>query len=58
MKMLGEVKITIQDPSVVVDPATYTFTVSFTFGATELQITAVDDQTHQQAQTTVAFVAD
>lgn len=58
MRRLGEVKITVEDPAKVTNPDTYTFTVSFTFGGTELQATAVDDQTQKQAQTSVVFVAE
>ena len=58
MRKLGNVAISIDNPSAVTDPEKCSFTVSFMFGSTEMKATAVDDQTHKQVQTTVAFVAE
>lgn len=48
--------IDIPNPSVVDDK--YGFSVSFTFGTTELTVSAIDDQTGRQATVSVAFSAE
>ena len=58
MKRVAEVTLHIADPTRVTDPEAYSFTVSFMLGGTELTITAVDDQTQKQVQTTAIFVAE
>ena len=56
MRRLGDFTIFVLDPSVVDDK--YSFSVSFTFGSTELAVSAVDDQTQQEAHACVVFVAE
>lgn len=58
MRELGQVTLNITDPSKVIAPEAYRFTVNFMFGGSELTLTAVDDQTKQQVQTRVVFVAE
>ena len=58
MRKLGELTLHIADPSKVVDPEAYTFTVSFMLGGSELGVTAVDDQTKKEVKTTIMFVAE
>lgn len=58
MKKIGNVKLDIADPSKVLDPDTYKFTVNFKLGGSELTATAIDNQTNLEVQTTVIFVAD
>ena len=45
--------LVIADP-----PESYTITVSFSFGSTEFRVVAKDDQTGQEVQTNVVFIAD
>ena len=57
MQHLGKICIKIDDPSCVTDPDTYGLSVSFTFGASQLMVSGIDNQTNRQAQTTVTFTA-
>lgn len=58
MKKVGSVTLDIADPKKVTDPDAYNFTVNFRLGGSELTATAINDQTKQEVQTTVIFVAE
>ena len=58
MKKVGDVTLHIADPSKVTDPDAYKFTVNFLLGGSELTVTAIDDQTQKEVQTSVIFIAE
>lgn len=58
MKKVGAIILDIADPTKVIDPDAYKFTVNFRLGGSELTATAMDNQTKQEVQTTVIFVAE
>lgn len=58
MRKLATLQLTISDPSRVDPPRQYGILVSFSFGATELEVHAYDQQTREEVQTSVVFVAE
>ena len=58
MRKLATLTMTVSDPSKVICPDEYRICVRFSFGATELEVTAYDMQTEEEVQTSVVFVAD
>lgn len=58
MRKLATLQLTISDPSRVDPPREYAVLVSFSFGAAELQVHAYDQQTREEVQTSVVFVAE
>ena len=58
MRKLATLTMTISDPSKVDPPIEYGVLVSFSFGATELEVTAYDEQNKEEVQTSVVFVAN
>ena len=58
MRHVASLQVTFDDPALVDPPEEYKVRVSFSFGTTELRVTAVDEQTGWAAHTEVVLVAD
>ena len=58
MRQTAIMRLNIDDPTKVDPPESYKFTVKFSFGSTEFRVVAKDDQTGQEVQTDVVFIAD
>lgn len=58
MRKLAKMSVVIKDPTMVDPPDQYSLNVSFTFGDAELRAYAVDEQTGEEAETSVVFIAD
>ena len=58
MRKTAIMSLNISDPTKVDPPESYKITVSFSFGSTEFHVVAKDNQTGQEVQTDVVFIAD
>ena len=57
MRKLAELTMPISDPSKVDPPRSYSMLVKFSFGANEMEVTAYDEQTKEEVETSVVFIA-
>ena len=58
MRKIGILHLVIKDPTKVERPRDYSLTVGFSFGASEFKAVARDDQTGEEVQTNIVFIAD
>ena len=58
MRKIATTVLDIEDPTKVDPPRWYKLAVSFTFGASEFQASARDEQTVKEVKTSVVFIAD
>ena len=58
MRKLAQLTLPISDPSKVDPPRNYNMLVKFSFGATEMEVTAYDEQTKEEVETSMVFIAD
>ncbi len=58
MRKVATIVLDIEDPTKVDPPRWYELAVSFTFGASEFQASARDEQTGKEVKTSVVFIAD
>ncbi len=58
MRKVATMVLDIEDPFNVDPPRWYKLAVSFTFGASEFQASARDEQTGKEVKTSVVFIAD
>ena len=58
MRKLAFLRLPISDPSKADPPHKYAPLISFSFGATELEVHAYDLQTKEEVQTSVVSVAE
>ena len=57
MRQIATLRLPILDPTRVDCPEDYIINVSFSFGSTEFHVVAKDQQTGQEIETDVAFIA-
>jgi len=58
MRKVATMVLDIEDPTKVDPPRWYKIAVRFTFGASEFQASARDEQTGKEVKTSVVFIAD
>ena len=58
MRQTAIMRLNIQDRTKVDPPQDYRFSVKFSFGTTEFHVVAKDNQTGEEVETDVVFIAD
>ena len=58
MRQVARLTLTIKDPTKVDPPERYKVTTSFSFGSSEFHVVAKDEQTGEEVDTDVVFIAN